>query len=165
MLGCRHGVNPKSSFLIGARFDELLPQRPNAIVISGVQRHHRPPVGNRSPPKRLAKASASSGLATQNTTKSLSSHRREYASGVADKAPAAQNIASLFNEAPHLLGRNRHVMRPSALEIGACDFACVGHRRPVARGSSKWDGKASLSEAECNQASLTLTQLSISIKC
>jgi hypothetical protein len=35
------------------------------------------PVGNLSPPKRLAKASASSGLAKQDTTKSLSSRRRE----------------------------------------------------------------------------------------
>jgi hypothetical protein len=34
-------------------------------------------VGNRSPPKRSAKASASSGLAKQNTTESLTSRRRE----------------------------------------------------------------------------------------
>jgi hypothetical protein len=42
------------------------------------------PARNSSPPKRLAKASASSGLAKQNTTKSLSSRRkevREYAIG------------------------------------------------------------------------------------
>jgi hypothetical protein len=45
--------------------------------------------GNLSPPKRWAKATASSGLAKQNTTKSLSSRRREYVSGVADRTPAA----------------------------------------------------------------------------
>jgi hypothetical protein len=50
--------------------------------------------GNRFPPKRLAKASASSGLPQQNTTKSLSSRRREYVSGVADRTPAAQNITA-----------------------------------------------------------------------
>jgi hypothetical protein len=36
------------------------------------------------------------------------------------------------------------------LEVIAGDFAfAVDHRRRVARGSSKWDGKASLREAEC----------------
>jgi hypothetical protein len=40
---------------------------------SRVARLRRPPVGNRSPLKRLAKASASSSLAKQNTTKSMSS--------------------------------------------------------------------------------------------
>jgi hypothetical protein len=52
--------------------------------------------GNRSPLKRLAKAFASSGLAKQNTTKSLSLRRREYVNGVADRTPAAENITSLF---------------------------------------------------------------------
>jgi hypothetical protein len=48
-------------------------------------RLHRPVVGNdRLLPKCLAKASASSGLANQNTTKSLSLQRREYVSGVTD---------------------------------------------------------------------------------
>jgi hypothetical protein len=54
------------------------------------------PLGNRSPEKCLAKASASSGLAKQNTTTSLSSRRMEYVTGVADRTPAAQNISSLF---------------------------------------------------------------------
>jgi hypothetical protein len=58
------------------------------------QGHRRLPVGNRSPPKRLAKASAFPALEKQNTTKSLSSRRREFASGVADRIPAAQNITS-----------------------------------------------------------------------
>jgi hypothetical protein len=49
-----------------------------------------------SPPKRLAEASASSGLGKQNTTKSLSSRRRAYVSCAADKAFAAVNITSLF---------------------------------------------------------------------
>jgi hypothetical protein len=53
---------------------------------------HRWVTDNRSPPKRLAKASASSDLAKQNTTKSLSSRRREYVSGAADRTPAAQKI-------------------------------------------------------------------------
>jgi hypothetical protein len=53
-------------------------------------------VGNRSPPRRSANASASSDLEKQNTTKSLSSRRREYVSGVADKAAAVVNITSLF---------------------------------------------------------------------
>jgi hypothetical protein len=35
-------------------------------------------------------------LEKQNTTKSLSSRRREYVGGVADRRPAAPNIASLF---------------------------------------------------------------------
>jgi hypothetical protein len=55
-----------------------------------------PPAARRQPPQRLAKASASSGLAKQNTTKSLSSRRTEYVSGVADRAAAALNVASLF---------------------------------------------------------------------
>jgi hypothetical protein len=42
--------------------------------------------GNRSPPMRLAKASASSGLAKPNTAKSLSSRRRKYVRGVADRS-------------------------------------------------------------------------------
>jgi hypothetical protein len=45
----------------------------------------RLPVANRSPPKHLANAIASSGLAKQNTTKLRSSRRREYVSGVADR--------------------------------------------------------------------------------
>jgi hypothetical protein len=51
---------------------------------------------NSSLAKRLAKVSASSGLAKQNATKSLSSRRREYVSCAADKAAAAVNITSLF---------------------------------------------------------------------
>jgi hypothetical protein len=39
------------------------------------QDHRQLPLGNRSPPKCFAKASASSGLAKQNTTRSLSSRR------------------------------------------------------------------------------------------
>jgi hypothetical protein len=35
-------------------------------------------------------------IAKQNTTKSLSSRRMEYVSGVADRTPAAQNITSRF---------------------------------------------------------------------
>jgi hypothetical protein len=60
------------------------------------EHHRRPPVGNRFPPNRPAKASASCGLAKQNTTTSLSSRRMEYVSGVADRIPAAQNITSRF---------------------------------------------------------------------
>ncbi len=49
------------------------------------------------PPRSLdlAKASASSGLEKQNTTKWLSSLRKAYVSA-ADRTPAAQNITSLF---------------------------------------------------------------------
>jgi hypothetical protein len=53
---------------------------------------HRQLLGSRFPPKRLAKASASSGLAKQNTTKSLSSRRRESVRGFADRTPAVQNM-------------------------------------------------------------------------
>jgi hypothetical protein len=60
------------------------------------QGHRRLSAGNHFPPKRPAKASASSGLEKKNTTKSLSSRRREDVSGVADKRPAAQNITSRF---------------------------------------------------------------------
>jgi hypothetical protein len=49
---------------------------------------------NRFPPKRSAKASASSGLEKQNTTKSLSSRRREYVSGDADKLAAKPRITA-----------------------------------------------------------------------
>jgi hypothetical protein len=42
--------------------------------------HGRRLSGNHSPPNRSQNASASSGLAKQNTTKSLSSRRREYVS-------------------------------------------------------------------------------------
>jgi hypothetical protein len=52
------------------------------------------------------------GLAKQNTTKSLSSWRNEYLSGVADRTPAAQNIPSLFTGSCTL--SKRHVMRPFA---------------------------------------------------
>ncbi len=45
-------------------------------AVARFQLHRRPGVGNRFPPKRSAKASASSGLAKQNTTKSRSSRRR-----------------------------------------------------------------------------------------
>jgi hypothetical protein len=38
----------------------------------------------------------------QNTTKSLSSRRSEYVSGVAERRPAAQNITSVFFRTPHL---------------------------------------------------------------
>src|SRR5215471_5407997 len=50
----------------------------------------------RSPPKRSAKACASSGLAKQNTAKSLSSQRMKQVGGEADRTPAAQNITSRF---------------------------------------------------------------------
>jgi hypothetical protein len=46
--------------------------------------------------KAPAKVCTSSGLAKQNITKSLSSRRKEYVSGTADRTPAAQNITSLF---------------------------------------------------------------------
>jgi hypothetical protein len=49
-------------------------------------------------------------------------------SGVADRAPAAQNITSLFLMPRTFLGRERDVMRP--FEITAGDFAFApGHRR------------------------------------
>jgi hypothetical protein len=54
------------------------------------QRHRRPPIGNRFPPNRRAKTSASAGFAKQNTTKSLSSRRREYESGVAENTGSAK---------------------------------------------------------------------------
>jgi hypothetical protein len=51
-------------------------------------------------------------------------------SGVADRTPAAQKYHFAAREAPHLFGRERHVMRPLALEITAGDFAfTAGHRR------------------------------------
>jgi hypothetical protein len=54
---------------------------------------------------------------------------QEYVSVDADRTPAAPNITSL-REAGHLFGRKRHVMRPSALEIAAGDFAlAAGHLR------------------------------------
>jgi hypothetical protein len=45
-------------------------------------------LGGDCEPACWAKASASSGLAKQNTTKSLSSRRREYVSSLADKTGA-----------------------------------------------------------------------------
>jgi hypothetical protein len=47
----------------------------------GVARQSYRPARHSSPAKRSAKASASSGLAKENTTNSLSSRRREYVSG------------------------------------------------------------------------------------
>jgi hypothetical protein len=68
-------------------------------------------------------------LEKQNTTKSLSSRRREYVSGAADRTPAAQNITSLFLR-PRTLSVDRYMMRPFALEIAAGDFPfAAGHRR------------------------------------
>jgi hypothetical protein len=86
--------------------------------------------GKRFPPKHLAKTSASSGIAKQNATKSMSSRRREYVSVVADSTPAAQNITSPLLRPRTFSPRERHVMRPSALEIvaGDCTFV-VGHHR------------------------------------
>jgi hypothetical protein len=55
------------------------------------QRHRRLPVGDLASPNRPANASASSGLPKQNTTKSLSSRRREYVSCAADRAAARQH--------------------------------------------------------------------------
>jgi hypothetical protein len=81
--------------------------------------------GNLSPAKRLAKAAASSGLAKQNTTTSLSSWRRKRVSGAADRTPAAQNITSRFITS--------HAMRPFAREITAGDFAFAAGHRPRVR--------------------------------
>jgi hypothetical protein len=50
----------------------------------------------------------------------------KYVNGVDDRTPAAQNITSRFTRSPHLFGRERHVMRPCALEIVAGDFALAG---------------------------------------
>jgi hypothetical protein len=67
----------------------------------------------------------------QNTTESLSSRRRKYVSGAADRVAAARakdHLAVL--ETRHLFGPKRHVMRPSALKVRLGDFAfAVGHRR------------------------------------
>jgi hypothetical protein len=59
----------------------------------------RLPVANRAPPKRLANATASTVLAKQNTTKSLSSRRRGYVSCAADKVVAlpAEKVRGLKN--------------------------------------------------------------------
>jgi hypothetical protein len=73
---------------------------------------HRWFVDKGSPPKRLAKASASSDLEKQNTTKSLSSLRVEYVSGVAYKTPAAQNITY------DLLGVSLLLILPAHLHDG-----------------------------------------------
>jgi hypothetical protein len=84
----------------------------------------RLPIANRSPPKRLAKASASSGLEKQNITNSLSSRRREYVNGVADRTPAAQNITSLF-------------LRPRTLSAGSavrCGIEYLEEAPPVRKG-------------------------------
>jgi hypothetical protein len=88
-------------------------------------------VGNRSPPERLAKASASSGLAKQNTAKSLSSRRREYVCGVADRRPVAQNITSRFLR-PRTFSAG--VMRPVSLKVGTGDFAFSTDHRRIAIG-------------------------------
>ena len=56
-------------------------------------------VGNRFPPKRSAKASASSDLKKENTRRSPSSRRRQYVSGVADTLAATPRTSSVFFEA------------------------------------------------------------------
>jgi hypothetical protein len=68
-----------------------------------------PPAARRQsfPTEALGKSLRVLQFGKQNTTKSLSSRRREYVSGVADRTPAAQNITSLFltpwtfSAAPH----------------------------------------------------------------
>jgi hypothetical protein len=86
-------------------------------------------VGNCAPPKRSANAFAPSGLAKQNTTNSLSSLRREYVSGAADRTPAAQNAISRFTVL-HLFGREHRVVRPFTIEVTDGDFTfAAGHRR------------------------------------
>ena len=57
---------------------------------------HRRVDGNRSPSKRMANASASSGLVKQNTTNSPSSRSREYGRGAADRDSAKLQTISLF---------------------------------------------------------------------
>jgi hypothetical protein len=53
-------------------------------------------------------------------------------SGAADSAPAAQNITSRFMRPRTFSGRERHAMRPCALEITAGDFAIAAHHRRIA---------------------------------
>ena len=100
--------------------------------------------GNRFPPKRLAKTSASLDLAKQNTTKSPPSQRSEYVSGVADRTPAAQNITSRFTgsrrpgasrHAATCGGPSRHRLRGQHLKLrhrkgtGVLRFVFSGARR------------------------------------
>jgi hypothetical protein len=86
-----------------------------------VQRGYLPrPARHSSPANRLANASAASGLAKQNTTKSLSSGRREYVSGAADNSGAALNHLTVL-EAAHLFGREHNMVRP----------VCGAIRRPT----------------------------------
>jgi hypothetical protein len=66
-------------------------------------------------------------LAKQNTTKSLSSRRREHVSCADDKAAAAVNITSLFLRPPRF-GRQHKVVRPVSPKVGTGDFGCGGHR-------------------------------------
>ena len=89
--------------IVGAReYDERKELTFSFVLINGLGSLDcfQPSAGCPSSPtalhQALAKASASSGLAKQNTMKSLSSRRKQYASGVPDRTPAAQNITSLF---------------------------------------------------------------------
>jgi hypothetical protein len=79
--------------------------------------HRWLPGGNRSPTKRLANAAASSRLAKQNTTKSLSSRCREYVSGVA----AASFLPGALRDAA------------SCAEITAGEFTLAASQRRIVR--------------------------------
>ena len=75
-LARRTSPHPPPCAWAGAYFDSA------PLLCAEARQRDRFVTGKSSPLKRLANASASSGLAKQNTTKSLSSRRREYVSGV-----------------------------------------------------------------------------------
>jgi hypothetical protein len=74
--------------------------------------------GNRFPPKRLAKASASSALANQNATKSLSSRRRNTSAASPIEHRQRKYHLAVHGVA-HLFGSEPNVMWTFALEITA----------------------------------------------
>src|SRR5262249_22042875 len=67
-----------------------------------------------------------------NTTRSPSSRRRKYVSCAADKGgrEAVDSFAVL--ETAHLLGRQRDMMRPVSMQVGAGDFALAPRHRRLA---------------------------------
>jgi hypothetical protein len=93
----------------------------NALQVASFifQGYRRLLVGNRFPPKRLAKASAS-GLTKQNTATVIAAQEVSQLRRRSNTCSAKYRLA--IHEARNLFGRERHVMRPSALEIVG-DFA------------------------------------------
>jgi hypothetical protein len=124
VLNCRGGLGPPTQLGEGlaARrslrrrsrvmnlFETAPPTSRSGLCVAGL---FSQATGDRLPPKRLARACASSGLAKQNTTKSLSSRRREYVNGKAPEVLPVGLSARAGKEIPPASSRCWRTAAPS----------------------------------------------------